>query len=242
MTKPLTDREKSVLYEIVKSPHYNDYKLAEHTNIKLSTVTAIRRRLKKNGIYHTIRIPNLQFLGAELLAVSYGSNEGVYRYQPNNGNFIQKFAAGNGVNDPVDVITGPDGNIYVSSELSHEVLRYDASGTFIDKFVTASDGGLTFPTSLAFGPDGNFYVASYGTDAVLRYDGKMKTGDLDRTVPYGIEIRCSENRTLGDAVKFIAKAFSVWVPIMERIELLDRRDAVEAVLLDELAKFTKDEP
>ena len=76
----------------------------------------------------------------------------------------------------------------------------------------------------------------------LRYDGKMKTGELGRAVPYAIEIHCSENRTLGDAVKFIAKAFSVWIPIMEQIGLLDRQDAVESVLLDELAEFTKDEP
>ncbi len=76
----------------------------------------------------------------------------------------------------------------------------------------------------------------------LRYDGKMKTGELGRAVPYAIEIHCSENRTLGDAVKYIAKAFSVWVPTIEQIGLLDRQDAVDAVLLDELAVFTKDEP
>ncbi len=71
MTKPLSDREKRVLYEIVKHPEFTDNNLAERTDIKLSTVTAIRRRLKKNGIYQMIRIPCLQFLGAELLAVNY---------------------------------------------------------------------------------------------------------------------------------------------------------------------------
>ena len=71
MTKPLSDREKRVLYEIVKHPEFTDNNLAERTRIKLSTVTAIRRRLKKNGIYRMVRIPCLQFLGAELLAVNY---------------------------------------------------------------------------------------------------------------------------------------------------------------------------
>ena len=71
MTKPLSDREKRVLYEIVKHPEFTDNNLAERTGIKLSTVTAIRRRLNKNGMYKMIRIPDLQLLGAELLAVNY---------------------------------------------------------------------------------------------------------------------------------------------------------------------------
>ena len=76
----------------------------------------------------------------------------------------------------------------------------------------------------------------------LRYNGKMKMGELDRAVPYTIEIHCSENRTLGNAVMFIAKAFSVWVPIMEQIGLLNSEDALGVTLLAELAKFAKDEP
>lgn len=71
MTKPLSDREKRVLYEIVKHPEFTDNNLAERTGIKLSTITAIRRRLKKNEIFQIIRIPCLQLLGAELLAVNY---------------------------------------------------------------------------------------------------------------------------------------------------------------------------
>jgi hypothetical protein len=74
---------------------------------------------------------------------------------------------------------GPDGLLYVASEGSHSVLRYDAqSGAFIDAFVaddptTPGDesGGLTQPTAVVFGPDGKLYVASFDRDQILRYDG-----------------------------------------------------------------------
>lgn len=71
----------------------------------------------------------------------------------------------------------------------------------------------------------------------LRFDGKMKSGELDRSVPFVVEIYCSENRTLGNAVEFISKAFSIWTPIMRQIGLLRQEDGVDAMLLKELAQF-----
>jgi hypothetical protein len=74
---------------------------------------------------------------------------------------------------------GPDGLLYVASEASDSVLRYDAqSGAFVGAFVaddptTPGDesGGLTQPTAVVFGPDGKLYVASFDRDRILRYDG-----------------------------------------------------------------------
>jgi hypothetical protein len=74
----------------------------------------------------------------------------------------------------------------------------------------------------------------------IRYDGKMKTGELDRAVPYTIEIHCSGNRTLGHAGRFIAKAFSVWVPIMQQVGLLNPQESVDAELLEHLSAFAND--
>ncbi len=71
MKKPLSEREKQVFYEIVKNPTHTDKNISQSTDIKLSTITAIRRRLKRNGMFYTTRIPCLQFLGAEMLAVNY---------------------------------------------------------------------------------------------------------------------------------------------------------------------------
>ncbi|MBE7507246.1 MAG: hypothetical protein HS101_13330 [Planctomycetia bacterium] len=60
--------------------------------------------------------------------------------------------------------------LYVSSDFSHEVLRYNPqTGALIDVFVSAGSGGLNQPHSIIDrGPD--IIVASFGTDQVLRYD------------------------------------------------------------------------
>ena len=64
---------------------------------------------------------------------------------------------------------GPDGNLYVSSGNTDQVLRYSDDGVFEDIFVAANSGGLDGPKDLKFGPDGNLYVSSGNTDQVLRY-------------------------------------------------------------------------
>ncbi|MEM4293555.1 MAG: helix-turn-helix domain-containing protein [Thermoplasmata archaeon] len=69
----LTPNEKYALFYIVKYPTSTDKELAKMTKIKLSTVTAIRRRLRNMGIYKGVNIALLPNMGAELLTVSYGS-------------------------------------------------------------------------------------------------------------------------------------------------------------------------
>jgi sugar lactone lactonase YvrE len=63
-------------------------------------------------------------------------------------------------------------DLYVSSEGTNEVLRYDGTtGAFKEIFVAAGSGGLIGPQGLVFGPDGKLYVSSLETHQVLRYDG-----------------------------------------------------------------------
>jgi DNA-binding MarR family transcriptional regulator len=69
---PLTKKEQLGLYYLVRYPDYNDRELAEVTNLKLSTVTAIRRRLKRRGFYYSVVVPKLQMMGYEMLAIGYG--------------------------------------------------------------------------------------------------------------------------------------------------------------------------
>ncbi len=71
-----------------------------------------------------------------------------------------------------------DGNFYVASAETDEILRYDGvTGAFIDIFVSAASGGLDEPEGIAFGPDSTgddipeLFVASRATDQVLRYNG-----------------------------------------------------------------------
>lgn len=69
----LTDYEKKVLYAIVKYPEANDREISLKMNIKQSTVSAIRKRLKEEGYYKTVAVPMLQNIGMELLAVTHAS-------------------------------------------------------------------------------------------------------------------------------------------------------------------------
>ncbi len=78
-----------------------------------------------------------------------------------------------GLSIATGVTVGPDGNLYVSSRDSNQVLQYDGTtGAFLSQFVTAGSGGLVKPYDLTFGPDGNLYVV-YGDSSggVNRYDG-----------------------------------------------------------------------
>jgi DNA-binding Lrp family transcriptional regulator len=72
-----TDNEKAALYGFVRYPDLNDRELADAIDSKLSTVTAIRRRLYDAGILKDVTIPMMDALGSEILVVGYGSiNQG----------------------------------------------------------------------------------------------------------------------------------------------------------------------
>lgn len=71
--KRLSANEKKVLYGLVKYPLLNDRELAIKLGFKMSTLTAIKNRLKKDSYFFTVRIPYLNNIGCELLTVSYGS-------------------------------------------------------------------------------------------------------------------------------------------------------------------------
>jgi len=72
MEKPeLTKKEKLMLYGLVKYPKLTDRQLSEKLNLKHSTVTSIRHRLKENGFCRKLIIPRLQNMGCKILAVIY---------------------------------------------------------------------------------------------------------------------------------------------------------------------------
>src|SRR5216683_1127650 len=107
----------------------------------------------------------------ELLVTSHGNNR-VLRFEWPSGRFIDVFASGGGDIGSQGIAFGPDGNLYVGGEYSHNVVRYDGqTGEFIDVFVRPRSGGLDTPGGVTFGPDGNLYVNSYAHNQVLRYHG-----------------------------------------------------------------------
>ncbi len=111
------------------------------------------------------------FLQNELIVAAY-SADSVFRFAATTGSFLQEFATSEGLNDPIDAIVGPDGNLYVSGETSQDILRYNATtGAFIDMFVPAGTAGLLGADGLAFGADGNLYVADYFNGRIMRFAG-----------------------------------------------------------------------
>ncbi len=63
----LTGNEKRVLYGLVRHPTLNDRELSELLQVKVSTVTAIRRRLRRADYFTTRRLPMMHRLGWEIL-------------------------------------------------------------------------------------------------------------------------------------------------------------------------------
>lgn len=72
MTKmELTKKEKLMLYGIAKYPQLTDKELSEKLDLKHSTVTSIRHRLKENDYFRKLIYPKLQSIGCEMLVVIY---------------------------------------------------------------------------------------------------------------------------------------------------------------------------
>ena len=67
----LTEKEKLVLYGLVKFPKMTDKNLAENLQLKHSTVTSIRHRLKEKEYFRRLNIPKLHKMGCEMLVLIY---------------------------------------------------------------------------------------------------------------------------------------------------------------------------
>ncbi len=81
--------------------------------------------------------------------------------------------AADGLSLPSGAVFGPDGNLYVSSQGTNRVLRYDFATDTVSEYLGASS--VHSPMGLTFGPDGDLYVAQYLADTptpreILRFD------------------------------------------------------------------------
>lgn len=97
----------------------------------------------------------------DLYVASTGTNQ-VLEYKAMTGAYVG-IAASAGVSDPVDVKFGPDGLLYVLSAGNNRILRYTASGTYVDDYVPGGSGGMVDPKQMVFGPNGDLYVAAVGS-------------------------------------------------------------------------------
>jgi DNA-binding beta-propeller fold protein YncE len=97
------------------------------------------------------------------------------------GEYLRDLDAPTRIRGAQAVKLGPDGLLYVTSEMSQEILRYrNDTLDFVDVFATIP--GID-PTGFAFAPNGDVYVAGFKTDQVRRLS---PTGAaLDIPVPAG---------------------------------------------------------
>jgi hypothetical protein len=110
------------------------------------------------------------------------------------GAFVRVFAQGGGLDNPVGLTFGPNGDLFVVSAVTNAVLRFDGqSGVFVSAFV--GPGVLAAPRNLTFGPDGDLYVCNAGTNSVLRFDGT--SGALMGTAAQGGGLRTPTSLAFG---------------------------------------------
>jgi predicted transcriptional regulator len=67
----LNEKEKEVLYQLVKHPLATSNELSKLTGLRTSSIASTKRKLKTEGYYQKVRIPLADSLGVELLSVTY---------------------------------------------------------------------------------------------------------------------------------------------------------------------------
>lgn len=125
------------------------------------------------------RVHDMMLHTDDLVYVCSWASSTIARFDVKTGEYIDDFVEEEegGLIGPTAIVFGPDGNFYVTSWGTDEVLRYSPEGEFIDVFVSRGSGGLELPHGLRFGPDGNLYVGSTGlSPGILKFDGQ--TGEF----------------------------------------------------------------
>ncbi len=106
----------------------------------------------------------------QLMLISAYTSNNVYVFNACDGEFIQVLDTEGRISGAQATRIGPDGQLYIASEINGKILRYDSKTlTFIDEF--SAGVSINEPTGLAFGPDGDLYVASFADDKIIKLDG-----------------------------------------------------------------------
>jgi DNA-binding beta-propeller fold protein YncE len=134
-----------------------------------------------------------QSRGGDLLLAAFGA-DAIVRYNSTLGTF-STFATHPSMDGPTAMVYGPDGNLYVLNEFSHNVLRFNGTtGAFIDEFISSATlavAGVPDPNDMEIGPDGNLYVSSHFPQfgapftAVWRFSGALANTYLGPFASFG---------------------------------------------------------
>lgn len=83
----LTNKQKWVLYGLVRYPSLYDRQLADKIGVNSSTIATLRNRLEDSSYFYPVWVPTFNKLGSELLVISYAkfrpSIEGPVRFECN---------------------------------------------------------------------------------------------------------------------------------------------------------------
>jgi serralysin len=135
--------------------------------------------------------------GKSDLYIASGKEPGsssILRFDGQTGEFIDVFVGDNpdtdldesgGLVRPYGIAYGPDGNFYVSSFLSDQILRYNGyTGEFIDVFAQGNgqSGGLNGPNGLLFIND-SLYVTTQGSVATVNPQTGVISADFSAGLP-----------------------------------------------------------
>ena len=102
--------------------------------------------------------------GSRLFVSSYFTT--VHVYDACTGAYLRNLDDTPRLRGPQAIKLGPDGLLYVISEMTQQILRYrNDTLEFVDVFATFV--GVD-PTGFAFAPNGDVYVAGFRTDDVRR--------------------------------------------------------------------------
>jgi hypothetical protein len=84
--------------------------------------------------------------------VNSGTPDTIYQFDGTTGAYTGNFAMGNGLNFPFRLAEGADGNLYVASEFTRNIKRFNlTTGAFVDDWVP-STAGNRFPSYIGFTP------------------------------------------------------------------------------------------
>lgn len=152
------------------------------------------------------------------LYVSSFLSDEILRFDATTGEFFDVFASGNGqpggLNGPNDLLFGPDGRLYVTTQgsiavdgtpdfsagLPSQVLQFDTttktSTVFVDQPAPSPDSfGFVSFLGLALGPDENLFVSDFAND-IRRYN--LDTGELVDTLSTNYTGTVPSNNFIGN--------------------------------------------
>ncbi|MFA5896542.1 MAG: helix-turn-helix domain-containing protein [Thermoplasmata archaeon] len=184
----LTENEKHVLYGLVHNPILNDREQSEILGVKVSTVTAIRRRLRRADYFVTRRLPMMHRLGWEILA---GGHARIDNAQGPPGASRLREVLKDRLPSLFHVTVSSDHLTFLAAAPNYTALRQetDELRLILDKAKLLGEGDVAttvFPMSLCVVPTFFDYSHSlalaFGLDERISFKPEYaKHGDVDLT-------------------------------------------------------------